>query len=840
MKHLLYFVVLALAVGCTKDFETELTPSQDQANNGGRYTIAIDMTPVSRVAMEDKNSEGVYPLHWQVGDQVIINGTSVSDPLSMLFDGEKSAIFTTNTAPEYPLTIIYPGTMLSGEGTIMIPSEQTRLQERLANGNGIIIGYTVDAQDPLVVKHACAYIKVALRGSASIKKVVLLATAGERLSGQFTYNGEHLTIAGIAPIQKGSSEEIQRSVDGAYTFSPVESCSFVDISANTTLSTEPTDFIFAVPAGTYAKGFTVIAVDYEGNCMRKTLYSNEGKSLVAGTILEMPVLDYVAEKPHGIYSASDWISFALDTNHSAWSADGKNINLYADIDLSSYESVPIASLDHGYTLNGNNHTISGINATNNTKYSGLLFSYIDKGAKVKNLTLGTTAGENADCRLTVTTTQTTSSTVFAAPFCIVSQGEIEGCTNNASLDLKIGGDKFSIIAGGITSGFCNGSYAVGDLTSCHNAGHITLSSEAATSYNAWRIGGVVGRAVDMDITNCNNSGKISIVCDKALAYPQVGGVVGVSSSATTSLSGCRNTGTIDVKVSVAHTSSAYIGGVGGVCAHNVSDCHNEGKVSGALGKTTYIGGVLGFLSVNSSFTISGCTNRGAVLFDSTYTGYNYIGGVCGYSTTEGETTNANKMENCINYGSVEACNSGRVRMGGISGGTCIMTGNTNYGVINYSCATGRKSSQIGGVAGTFGHTFTSCCNYGDVKFAAPESIVSAGGLSGLAVKRNSTFVDCKADCTVTGFNQTLVSADDGETYTSAVGLLYGDVLTRVITVGTEAQPTKVAGTVIRNGVTIKVDSQAAVTSDNLLGNFTKGSIDITHTIYEATKPSNIE
>ncbi len=838
MKHLLYFVVFALAIGCTKDFETQLTPSQGQTNNGGRYSIAVEMAPVSRVAMEDKNSQGVYPLHWQVGDQVIINGTSVSDPLSMLFDGEKSAIFTTSTAPEYPLTIIYPGSMLSGEGTIMIPSEQTRLQERLANGNGIIIGYTVDAQDPLVVKHACSYIKVSLRGSASIKKVVLLATAGERLSGQFTYNGEHLSIAGIEPVQKGSSDEIQRTVDGAYAFAPVESCSYVDISANTTLSTEPTDFIFAVPAGTYSKGFTMIAVDYDGNCMRKTLYSNGGKTLAAGTILEMPVLDYVAEKPHGIYLDSDWILFALDTNHSAWSADGKNINLYDNLDLSSYESVPIASLDHGYTLNGNNHTISGINATNNTKYSGLLFSYIDKGAKVKNLTLGTTAGENADCRLTVTTTQTTNSAVFASPFCIVTQGEIESCTNNASLDLKVGGDKFSIIAGGIASGFCNGSYAVGNITSCHNAGHITLSSEAATSYNTWRIGGVVGRAIDMDITNCSNSGKLSIVCDKSLAYPQVGGVVGVSSSATTSLSGCRNTGDVEVNLTAAHTSYAYIGGVGGVCAHNISDCHNEGKVSAVAGKHTYIGGVLGHLSADSALSISSCTNRGHVLFDSVYSGYNFVGGVCGYSTAEGETTNANKMENCTNYGTVEMCNKGRVRMGGISGGTCVMTGCTNHGTVKYSSAIGRKSSHIGGLAGTFGHTFTSCCNYGAVEIADPASLVIAGGFGGLAVKRNSSFIDCKADCTVSGFTGSVES--EGETQSYSVGLLFGDALTRKITVGTEAQPTKAAGKVIRDEVEIDINDASDITSVNLLGRATTGSIILTYTSYEATKPSNIE
>lgn len=838
MKHFIYLAVIALAVGCTKEFDIEQTPSQGELNGGNQYSIAVDMAPVSRVAMEDKNSDGIYPLHWQVGDQIIINGTTVSDPLHQLFDGEKSAIFTTSQAPEYPLTIIYPGTMLSEEGKIMIPTEQSLLQERLGNGNGIIIGYTVDAQDPLVVKHACAYIKVSLRGSATIRKVVLLATAGERLSGQFTYNGEHLSIAGIAPIQKGSSEEIQRTVDGAYAFAPVESNSYIDISANTTLSTEPTDFIFAIPAGTYAKGFTLMVVDNTGESMRKTVYNDNGKTLTAGTIVEMPTLDYVAEKPHGIYSASDWVSFALDTNHSAWSADNRTVNLYADVDLSSYESVPIASLDNNYTLNGNKHTVSGITATNNTKYSGLLFSYIDKGAKVKDLTLGTTAGDNADSHLTVTTTVTTNSAVFAAPFCIVTQGTIEGCTNNASLNLQIGGDKFSIIAGGIVTGFCNGSTAVGPITSCHNAGHITLSSEAATSYNAWRIGGVVGRAVDMSITDCSNSGKISIVCDKALAYPQVGGVVGVSSSETTSVSGCRNTGEVEVNLTAAHTSYAYIGGVVGVCAHNISDCHNEGKVSAVAGKHTYIGGVLGHLSADKALTIASCTNRGHVLFDSVYSGYNFAGGVCGYSTTEGETTNANKMENCTNYGTVEMCNKGRIRMGGISGGTCIMTGCTNYGTVKYSSEIGRKSSHVGGLAGTFGHTFTNCCNYGAVEVAAPASLVAAGGFSGLAVKRNSTFIDCKADCTVSGFTGSVES--EGETQPYSVGLLYGDVLTRVITVGTEGQPTKVAGKVIRDGVEIVIDDASDVTSANLLGRATTGSLILTYTTYEATKPSQIK
>jgi hypothetical protein len=196
------------------------------------------------------------------------------------------------------------------------------------------------------------------------------------------------------------------------------------------------------------------------------------------------------------------------------------------------------------------------------------------------------------------------------------------------------------------------------------------------------------------------------------------------------------------------------------------------------------------------------------------------------------------MENCTNYGTVEMCNKGRIRMGGISGGTCIMTGCTNYGTVKYSSEIGRKSSHVGGLAGTFGHTFTNCCNYGAVEVAAPASLVAAGGFSGLAVKRNSTFIDCKADCTVSGFTGSVES--EGETQPYSVGLLYGDVLTRNITVGTEGQPTKVAGKVIRDGVEIVIDDASDVTSANLLGRATTGSLILTHTTYEATKPSQIE
>ena len=840
MKTNIFFCIITsmFIAGCTNSFDDQ-NFIKDGETGSTKYRIEATMESESRVGMGDELVDGKFPLHWQTGDQIIINGVSVSDPLDALFDGEKSAFFVTSVKPEYPLTVIYPGSMKLDAGSILIPTQQTLLQEKLANGNGILIGYTVDEQDPLKVSHACAYVKVSLTGSATLKKVILMATAGERLSGTFTYNGETRTITGIAPADKGSAEEMEKKIDdNTPNYSPAECSSFVSIATDKTLSATATDLIFAVPAGTYSKGFTLSVVDAEGKSMTKRMGSTSGVTLAAGYIMEMTPLAYAGERPHGIYTAADWITFATDTNHSAWSADGKTVNIYEDIDLSSYEEVPLASVCHNYTLNGNKHTISGIKRTGNAKYNGLLFCLVDAGSCVKDLTLGSTSGDEADSRLTVETTTTTNNTVFAAPFCIALSGDLENCINKASLDLKVGGEGFSINAGGITAGNRNTSYAVGDMTNCENHGEINLSSGDATSYKTFRIGGICGRAISTEIVGCKNSGKIVINPAKELEYCQVGGIVGVTPSGETiKLQGCHNSGEITATLSVAHKNYAYIGGVIGVGQHNVTDCHNTGEVSATVGKHTYIGGVMGYLSDDNSYIISSCTNRGHVLLSTVYSGYNFMGGICGLTTSESATEKANKIENCTNYGFVEFQNKGRIRGGGISGSTCIMDGNTNYGTVQYTNTTGRKSSHIGGIAGTFGHTFTNCSNYGDVTVAAANSIVAAGGFAGLGVKRNSAFYGCKVDCTVTGFTGTIES--EGDSYDYSVGLLFGSNLTRKVTLGSSDNPCKIAGKVVRDGTEIAVASQEDITSANVSGGGS-GAITLTYATYEATKPSTIE
>ena len=842
MKTLFSAFVLSLAlfVGCTADVSENFTP---ESSDAGMYRIGVEMDADCRVAMGEKDVNNEYPLYWQAGDQIVINGISVSEPLDAIFDGEKTAYFLTNIVPTYPLTVIYPGHVMLESGAISIPTEQDLLQDRLANGNGILIGHTVDEQDALKVEHASAYIRVPITGSTTIRRVFIEANGGERLSGKFFYTTDTNVLTAAGASDKISEENIQQKDSaGNYNYAPTSSESYLCVTGDVALSAQATDIFFALPAGTYSKGFSVTIVDAEGKSMTKSMGSASGYTLAAGSLLEMPALAYVSsDKVVGIHNEQDWIAFAQATNFAKWSADGKTINLYADLDFSSYESVPAATLDGNYTLDGNNHTISGLKGTGNTKYNSLLFCIVDEGCKVKNLTLGKVAGENADSHLTVTTSSASNDTVFSSPFCTVVAGELENCTNNATLNLKIGGSALNINAGGITTGNRHAEIAIGNVRNCTNNGSILLTSENATSYGNFRIGGVVGRALGAEVVGCTNTGNIDMQVGVASGYPQAGGVIGVSlETLPQKIEDCNNSGNINLVTTVAHTGHARLGGIIGSCTHNVKNCHNTGNVTAKVQKHAYMGGCIGTLDIDASLVVDGCTNKGDVILDTAYTGYNYFGGVCGMATREAETDIANYINNCTNHGAVTIKASGRARMGGISGSTCKMDNNTNYGAVSYLGTKGGQVSHIGGIAGSFGHAMSNCCNYGDVYVAAKASAVSVGGFGGYAVKRNSTQSGCKVDCKVTGYTGEF-TASDGTVTKYAPGLLFGSLLTRKLTVGTSGAPFKVAGTLVCDGVETVIDSQDKIIPDYLTGGVymgSKGELVLTYTQYESTKPAD--
>ena len=172
--------------------------------------------------------------------------------------------------------------------------------------------------------------------------------------------------------------------------------------------------------------------------------------------------------------------------------------------------------------------------------------------------------------------------------CIGANGKI---SNVGVLD-----SYFQFIADG--GGVCGVNY--GELQKCSNS-----STVSGTGDNAQNVGGVCG----------SNSGTIKSCYNTASVSGQyyVGGVCG------------NNSGTIKSCYNTASVSGQYF--VGGVCGNNkgvtstITNCFNEGTVSGTGDNAKYVGGVCGY---NYDGTITNCFNKGTV----SGTG-DSVGGVCG-------------------------------------------------------------------------------------------------------------------------------------------------------------------------------------------------------------------
>lgn len=238
------------------------------ALEGEHYSLTL-RTEATKVAIGEKDG-GSYPLTWQTGDAVIINGTMVSNGLGSEYDGQQSATFTTDEKVYYPVSVVYPATVKGENGNIVIPAEQTS-GDSFANGCAILAGYSAGDDSAIQMAQTCGYIKVPVTGSQTLSSVSIKALGCEILAGTFSVNAK---LGKIEPVagEVGSSS--------------------IRVMSSETLSGTPRDFVFAVPAGSYAKGFRLTIKDNAGQQMTKTMYTATGKTIVAGMMTEMQPVAY--------------------------------------------------------------------------------------------------------------------------------------------------------------------------------------------------------------------------------------------------------------------------------------------------------------------------------------------------------------------------------------------------------------------------------------------------------------------------------------------------------------------------------------------------------------------
>ena len=711
------FAVLGLAAvtmgSCTTDISEDVT----NARGTTELTAALEGT---RTHLGDKDGNtGLYKVYWSNGDCIAVNGRQ-NDALSNVEEGTASAAFFVNEAINPPYDVIYPASAYV-DGKVVLPAVQNRNGASFAEGAAVLVGR---GQTPSVVlKNACGFVKIRLtkgtEGCDAVDRIRFYGNSHEPLCGEFDID----YTASALVIPDAEVEESRQSV--------ILAC-----GEGITLDADAEAFVVAVPAQTFAAGFTVEIVDPEGHLMR--MRSDKEQVVSAGKMLAMPAVAFaptetVAETE--IRSAADMLALAENVRNGIL---GGSYYLAGDIDMaevSDWKGIGVGDLNNAFngTFDGRGFSIK------NLKSAWPLFNFTLGESVIKNVTI------DSSCEFA--NTLSPDDKISLGALVGMGRGVVEDCVINAKVSYA-GTSGFDIYVGGLVGRI----YRTGRISGCVNNGDVSAAAQASGKVVC--AGGVLGtfdRSDDAgdtaEVHSNTNNGTVTNSSDvKTLC---VGGVVGRSSNGTCVIRDCINKGTVVSNSTAVNKVQAnrsnFVGGVSGQNSGSISGCTNHGDVSStSYYWETRIGGVAG--TVFGGQRISGCTNETEATVTTKYVrkfnsenaavvDQEHLGGVIGQC--EGS------IVDCTNRGTVDQASDPRtVNAGGICGfvrnAAESLSGNANEGEVRIGGAV--TLATVGGVYGSFGKAQTvadaATTNRGGVTVSGIESIEGAylrlGGIVGFA------------------------------------------------------------------------------------------------------------
>ncbi len=252
-------LALGLALGCTKTDSEQESGSVD-----GMLLSAQAATSETRTQLSAPDN-GVYQVLWKTGDKVSVNGNLSDNAVTTEQNGQKNVDFTVSASLSAPYKVLYPGT--SSANVISLPATQDYVAGSFdgaaaaSYGNAVKSGNHYDVH----LTNFCSLIRFALKGSATLDKIVLSSLGSEKLWGNFTLstNGNGFTGA----FSGGSAGTLTYNCEGV------------------TLSGADTYFYIAIPAQTYASGLEARVYQADGAFMRLKFWGDShslaGNELVA-------------------------------------------------------------------------------------------------------------------------------------------------------------------------------------------------------------------------------------------------------------------------------------------------------------------------------------------------------------------------------------------------------------------------------------------------------------------------------------------------------------------------------------------------------------------------------
>lgn len=673
-------VVLAVA-GCAKEIEGEIQVPEQQEDEAGTMVIGAELSDspdaddVTKTLISD-NGDKTYSVFWAEGDQILVNGET-STNIDIDHDNKKSASFTLPVV-DAPYCAVYPAGLyvkdsyktVKEDSTVIeitIPSTQTYVENGF-DPNAAIMTARGEAGGGLAFKHAMAYLKVAVNGTA-VKSIRVNGNDNEALSGAYTVSYSKSEVA-FGPKKNEKGKAIGNT-------SATISCGESGVASGTPV-------FIAIPAREYKNGLTLTIVDTENHY--QVVHSMKSFTAVLGKVYPTTITFNAAGTylEGGIYTVEDWNGFVAAVNKGDWSAwkttvDGKEgVHLMADI----YSSTNLprtndkiegskSKCEWNGDFYGHGHTIT---------HAGIepLFLHVGETGKIMDLKV---AGERV----------VNKNNEWPGVLALNNNGEINNCKSSVNITLEGNSTNASTI--------CRSNN--GKIINCKNTGNITINNPAAEV----KVGGITLYSSGT-ITGCTNTGAINVTGVDVNCL--VSGVVLMASGKVSDLA---NEGDITVEANLSATREIYTGGVIGKCetpeiniipAGNVVGeifrCKNSGNLEIRKSGAFHIkGGCLGGVaaSVNAGSTtkdctiFDSCTNSGSISFYEKETKLNSgipsgayaVGGILGRCSVLSTKVNEKDVfydfgsksytvirVNCVNTGNIDVCTAnGQPMKDGISG-----------------------------------------------------------------------------------------------------------------------------------------------------------------------------
>lgn len=667
-------VALAVA-GCAKEIEGEIQVPEQQEDEAGTMVIGAELSDspdaddVTKTLISD-NGDKTYSVFWADGDPILVNGET-STNIDIDPDNKKSASFTLPVV-DAPYCAVYPAGLyvkdsyktVKEDSTIIeitIPSTQT-YEENGFDPNAAIMTARGEAGGGLAFKHAMAYLKVAVNGTA-VKSIRVNGNDNEALSGAYIISYSKSEIA-FGPKKNEKGKAIGNT-------SATISCGEIGVTSGTPV-------FIAIPAREYKEGLTLTIVN-AGN-QYQVVHSLKSFTAVPGKVYPTTITFNAAGTylEGGIYTVEDWNGFVAAVNKGDWSAwkttvDGKEgVHLMADI----YSSTNLprtndiiegskSKCEWNGDFYGHGHTIT---------HAGTepLFLHVGETGKIMDLKV---AGKRI----------ANTNNGWPGVLVLNNRGEINNC--ESSVDITLEGNSTN------ASTICRSNN--GKIINCKNTGNITIKNPTAEV----KVGGITLYSSGT-ITGCTNTGAINVTGVDVNCL--VSGVVLMASGKVSDLA---NEGDMTVEANLSATREIYMGGVIGKCetpeiniipAGNVVGeifrCKNSGNLkiqkSGAFHmKGGCLGGVAASVNTGSSTKdctiFDSCTNSGSISFYEKETilksgipyGAYAVGGILGrcsvlkdvYYDFSSKSYTVIRV-NCVNTGDIDVCTAnGQPMKDGISG-----------------------------------------------------------------------------------------------------------------------------------------------------------------------------